>query len=95
MGDFERLTSPALNKRLDDYLTNLIAEISLEGHEMLYVKPSLDYEKIETRNYVNLNILGYAKIVPCLTQEEAVEVAEFFQSKSIEAKAEQISTKLN
>lgn len=37
MGDLKRLTSPALNKRLDDYLTNLIAEISLEGHEMLYV----------------------------------------------------------
>lgn len=94
MGDFERLTSPALNVKLDEYLTNLIAEIPIEGPMMGYVKPAPDYEKIATRNYVNLNILGYAKIIPCLTKEEAMELEAFFHSKSVDAKAAQILTKL-
>lgn len=85
------LSSPSLNRQLDNYLENIAKTVCGDGKRISYsLEPSPSYDEIKIRNFVIVKLFDYEKIIPCLTQNEAGKIATFLMSKSIDARATQV-----
>lgn len=86
-----RLSSPSLNRQLDNYLTAMVTELCNEDASIRYqIEPSPNYDEIKIQNIVIVKIFDYEQIIPCLTQDEAERTASALKTKSIDARATQI-----